>query len=134
MIESLVALDVGKTGRIPLSTFYGASDYFGESEGYLDAQGVLDYSTQETQVIILNYLQAASTSIVATSQYQICCLNVCERILEDIELEVGKADATAEELLFIVGSTTDPSSSEEDEVVVGKSGRAKMGGWCCSWQ
>lgn len=119
MKESLVALDVGRTGRIPLSIFYGASDYFGESEGYLDAQGVLDYSTQEAQVIIPNYLQAASNCIVATSQYQICCLNSCERVLEDIELEVKKPQATVEELLFVVGNMTDPSSLEEDEVVVG---------------
>ena len=80
--ETLIKLDTQGTGRISLAKVYAVSSIFAESEDYFRTQGVLDSaSSSEPQVIIPNYLQAASNRIVATAQYHMCCPNHGGRLL-----------------------------------------------------
>jgi sulfur relay (sulfurtransferase) DsrF/TusC family protein len=121
MKRSLVELDSGNTGRVPLSKFYAAGGYFGESEAYLDEQGVLDYTTaREAQVIIPNYMQAASNCIVATEKYYICCASLCERVLQQIEAAVAASEATADEILSVVGNMSDVASVDDEPLQIGE--------------
>merc|ERR1719265_3074455 len=97
MRENLLGLDVAGTGRIPLSKFYHAGinkdTRFAESEAYLRELGALDESSQWAgkQVIIPNYLLAASNCHLSTPHYLVCCINRCEGILSEIEMAVGSA-------------------------------------------
>jgi len=99
------------TGRIPLWRFYSSNELFGESEEYLRDQGVLDYETSgEPQVIIPNYIQAASNCIVATPEYHVCCPNPCEDLLREIEVGLGVAEATEAHILAVVGDMIDSTT------------------------
>jgi len=120
MKHQLVEMDNTGTGRVSLKDFYGTGmdqDWrFGESEDYLRQLGVLDESSpwRGKQVIIPNYLQAASNCIVSTSHYLVCCMNECEGLLGEIENQIGQPMASPEQILEIVG-TLSSSSSENDE-------------------
>eukprot|EP00931_Biecheleriopsis_adriatica_P115711 TRINITY_DN91477_c0_g1_i1.p1 TRINITY_DN91477_c0_g1~~TRINITY_DN91477_c0_g1_i1.p1 ORF type:complete len:642 (+),score=135.09 TRINITY_DN91477_c0_g1_i1:225-1928(+) len=122
MKESLIAMDPLRTGRVPLSQFYGTgldSEWrFGESEPYLRELGALDETGQHgKQVIIPNYIQAASNCIVTTSHYMVCCSNDCSPILSEIEVAIAASTAEPSQLLAVVQNMTS-SSSLEDEVPV----------------
>ncbi|CAE8625178.1 unnamed protein product [Polarella glacialis] len=121
MKEVLVAMDPQHTGRVPLSKFYGTgldSEWrFGESESYLRELGALDESGWTKQVIIPNYIQAASNCIVTTSHYMVCCANDCEPILRDIEEAVGESTAQAQQLISLVGNMTSMTSLEDETAV-----------------
>lgn len=131
MKNQLVDMDNTGTGRVSLKDFYGTGmdqDWrFGESENYLRQLGVLDESSpwRGKQVIIPNYLQAASNCIVSTSHYLVCCMNECEGLLGEIENQVGQPMATPEQILEIVG-TLSSSSSEDDEPPVLDKGLAEQ--------
>jgi len=120
MKNQLVEMDKSSSGRVSLKDFYGTGmdqDWrFGESEDYLRQLGVLDESSpwRGKQVIIPNYLQAASNCIVSTNHYLVCCMNECEGMLGEIERQVGRPMAPPEEILEIVGGLAS-SSSEDDE-------------------
>merc|ERR1719408_661188 len=94
MKAQLIDMDPKKTGRVPLSKFYGngldGEWRFAESEEYLRELGALDESSRwlGKQVIIPNYLQAASNCIVSTPFYDVCCANECEGIMQEIEAAV----------------------------------------------
>mmetsp|Transcript_53601 Transcript_53601/g.152745 ORF Transcript_53601/g.152745 Transcript_53601/m.152745 type:complete len:576 (-) Transcript_53601:96-1823(-) len=121
MKNALVKMDSHRTGRVPLSKFYSSaldSEWrFGESEAYLRDLGALDETSswQGKQVIIPNYIQAASNCIVQTPHYLVCCMNECEGLLREIESTVGKPWGAPAELLEIVGNLTLPSSLDSDE-------------------
>lgn len=131
MKHQLVDMDRSSTGRVSLSDFYGTGmdqDWrFGESEDYLRQLGVLDESSpwKGKQVIIPNYLQAASNCIVSTSHYLVCCSNECEGLLGEIENRIGRPTASPEEILEIVGSLSS-SSHEDDEPPVLDAGLAEQ--------
>ncbi|CAK9052005.1 unnamed protein product, partial [Durusdinium trenchii] len=123
MKQKLVTLDRKRTGRVPLSKFYGKSITdaewrFGESESYLRELGALDETSWlGKQVIIPNYIQGASNCIVTASHYSICCINECEPIMAEIEAAVVQPMADVEELLSLVGNMT-ALTTLEDEVDV----------------
>merc|ERR1719446_1619392 len=95
MMDQLVAMDAHKTGRVPLAKFYGTgldADWrFAESEAYLRSLGALDETSpwRGKQVIIPNYIQAASNCIVSAQHYLVCCVNECEGLLREIEEKVA---------------------------------------------
>jgi len=122
MKESLMAMDPRREGRVPLSKFYGtgldAEWRFGESEAYLRELGALDEtSSRGKQVIIPNYIQAASNCIVATPHYMVCCHNDCNPIIQDIEAAIAAPFAEPDQLLAIVANMTSMSSFD-DEVAI----------------
>jgi hypothetical protein len=120
MKDHLVGMDKDGTGRVRLADFYGNGldkDWrFGESEEYLRQLGVLDESSpwRGKQVIISNYLQAASNCIVSTAHYLVCCMNECESLMGDIEEAVQQPTAAPETLLIIVGNIVSPSSPTDE--------------------
>jgi len=117
--ESLAVMDTMGTGRVTLADFYGANKEgewrFGESEEYLRELGALDESSpwRGTQVIISNYLQAASNCIISREKYLVCCVNECEGILGDIEAAVGGPVASPGAILEVVENMT----TDEDEAI-----------------
>jgi hypothetical protein len=121
MKDALVKMDKSGTGRVRLSEFYAAALddewRFGESEAYLRQLGALDETSRwhGKQVIIPNYLQAASNCIVGTDYYLVCCANECEGLMDEIELAIPKPVAEVEEVLAAVRNLT---SNEDDEPVV----------------
>jgi len=123
MKHSLMDMDRHDTGRVPLSKFYGAALdtewRFGESEEYLREMGALDETSswRGKQVIIPNYLQAASNCIVSTAHYLVCCANECESLMGEIEVAVGSATVTPSELLTVVSDMTSQTMLDHDAPV-----------------
>jgi len=121
MKDQLIAMDVHGTGRVPLSRFYGTgldADWrFAESESYLRDLGALDETStwQGKQVIIPNYIQAASNCIVSAPHYLVCCASTCEALLGELETGVGEPVGTAEAILRLVGNMTSQASLDDDE-------------------
>merc|ERR1719336_1641160 len=120
-MQQLVAMDTHRTGRVPLSKFYGTAlntDWrFGESESYLREMGVLDETSawRGKQVVIPNYLQAASNCIVSTPHYLVCCINECESLLGEIEDGIGSPTAPPSVLLPLVGNMTSQTTVDDDD-------------------
>mmetsp|Transcript_131418 Transcript_131418/g.239030 ORF Transcript_131418/g.239030 Transcript_131418/m.239030 type:complete len:566 (-) Transcript_131418:257-1954(-) len=120
MKNSLVEMDTHGTGRVPLSKFYAATVdgewRFGESEEYLREMGALDETSawHGKQVIIPNYMQAASNCIVSTPHYLVCCVNECEALMGEIEVEIGAPTATPKEILAVVGNMTSQTTLDDD--------------------
>jgi len=110
--EPLTAMDKSGTGRVRLSDFYGANKdgewRFGESEAYLRELGALDESSswKGKQVIIPNYLQAASNCIATRPHYLVCCVNECEDILGQLEASLQAPVASPEEVLRVLKGIT----------------------------
>eukprot|EP00746_Dinoflagellata_sp_MGD_P165256 gnl/MRDRNA2_/MRDRNA2_94422_c0_seq1.p1 gnl/MRDRNA2_/MRDRNA2_94422_c0~~gnl/MRDRNA2_/MRDRNA2_94422_c0_seq1.p1 ORF type:complete len:567 (+),score=121.78 gnl/MRDRNA2_/MRDRNA2_94422_c0_seq1:94-1794(+) len=102
---NLVALDPEGKGRAKLSKFYHAAMKgewrFGESEAYLRELGALDDSSywQGPQVLIPNYLLAASNCIVASTFYRVCCVNECEALQQRVEDMVQAPVGSAEDVM-----------------------------------
>lgn len=121
MTATLVEMDKHNTGRVPLSKFYGsaldAEWRFGESEAYLRELGALDETSgwRGKQVIIPNYIAAASNCIVSAPHYLVCCISYCETILSEIEGTVGAPTATAKEILALVGNMTSQTTLEHED-------------------
>jgi len=120
MKDQLVDMDREGVGRVRLSDFYGTGldkDWrFGESETYLRDLGVLDESSpwKGKQVIIPNYLQAASNCIVAAPHYLVCCKNECEEMLGEIETSIRQPTASVDQLIAVVQNISSPSSPTDD--------------------
>merc|ERR1719487_3044250 len=121
MKTQLVQMDPDGDGRVPLSKFYGSALdtewRFGESETYLRDLGALDETStwKGKQVIIPNYIQAASNCIVSSAHYLVCCTNECEGILGDIEVAIGRPTATPSEILDVVGNITVQNAALDDK-------------------
>jgi len=110
--SALVELDPLSTGRVPLSTFYKASESgehgFQESAEYLQQLGALDTSSPSLgpRVIIANYVYGMSNCLSSTPYYSVCCLNACETILQEIETSLAKPSAKPAEILRVVEGLT----------------------------
>jgi len=121
MKDQLIAMDTHGTGRVPLSKFYGTgldADWrFAESESYLRDLGALDETStwHGKQVIIPNYIQAASNCIVSAPHYLVCCANTCEALLGELEAGVGEPVGTTQEILQLVSNMTSYAALDEDE-------------------
>jgi len=113
--KKLVDLDTTGTGRVPLSSFYRRSMEgewrFGESEAYLRELGALDDSSswRGPQVLIPNYMLAASNCIVASTYYLVCCVNECESLLQRVEDRIKSPVASIEQLVPVVESLWEPA-------------------------
>jgi len=110
--QSLMAFDYQGTGRVRLADFYGANKEgewrFGESESYLRELGALDETSswRGKQVIVSNYMQAASNCVVTRPHYLVCCMIECEDLLAQVEDAVGEPVATVDAVLNVVNSMT----------------------------
>jgi len=119
MKSALVAMDTHGTGRVPLSKFYSSALdtewRFGESESYLRELGALDETSwRGKQVIIPNYIQAASNCIISSQHYLVCCANDCEGLLEEVESKIGAPTAEPTEILALVGNMSSQTTLDDD--------------------
>jgi hypothetical protein len=111
--NSLLELDKTRTGRVRLTHFYGSnkgSDWrFAESEAYLRELGALDETSswRGNQVIVPNYIQAASNCIVTRDHYLVCCRVECEDIMAFLEQSVKSPVSSPEQVLLLVSHVTD---------------------------
>merc|ERR1719512_499729 len=111
--SSLVALDKAGTGRVRLPDFYGANKdgewRFGESEAYLREIGALDETSARfgNQVIVANYMQAASNCVVTRSHYLVCCMIECEWIQSQVESAIAAPVAAPDKIQEVVSSIAD---------------------------
>lgn len=99
-------MDRSSTGRVPLADFYHAAEVddkwgFRETPEYLRELGAIDESSRVLgpRVIISNYAYGMSNCLSSTPYYSVCCLNECEGLLQQIEVQVGKPSATPTEIL-----------------------------------
>jgi hypothetical protein len=120
MKMQLINMDARGTGRVPLSKFYGTSLdsewRFSESEAYLRELGALDETStwHRKEVIISNYIQGTSNCIVSTSHFRVCCLNMCEHVLTEIETALQSSTASPSDILRVVSTVTAPTSIDDE--------------------
>lgn len=102
--QHLTSMDKTEIGRIALSKFYW-SDHpqyeFAESKDWLRRMGVLDETSNwiGPQVIIPNYIAAASNCIMDTPLFRVCCTNhACNALVSDLETLIGSSAASAENI------------------------------------
>jgi hypothetical protein len=116
----LISMDTHNTGRVPLAKFYdqgvNAEWRFGESTDYLRDLGALDETStfMGPQVIIANYLKAASNCFVQTAHYLICCPNDCETLLGELESKIQEPAATPITILNTVENMTLQMTLDEE--------------------
>mmetsp|Transcript_47450 Transcript_47450/g.128035 ORF Transcript_47450/g.128035 Transcript_47450/m.128035 type:complete len:571 (+) Transcript_47450:71-1783(+) len=121
MRDKLIDMDKHHTGRVPLSRFYSkrlsAEWRFAESEDYLRELGALDETSRwhGKEVIIPNYIGAASNCIVATPHYLVCCMDSCEGILGELEAGINAAVAAPAEILALVMNMSSQTSVDDEE-------------------
>jgi len=126
---SLLVMDKSGTGRVRLPDFYGANKEgewrFGESEAYLRELGALDETSswKGKQVIVSNYMQAASNCVVTRQHFLVCCRVECEDILGEVEVAVGAPVAGVEDLLRIVSTISD---SKDNYALIGDGMRKQL--------
>jgi len=124
MQEALVRMDTRGTGRVPLSEFYartlGGEWRFSESESYLRDMGVLDETSawRGKQVIIPNYIQAASNCMVTGPHYLLCCQGSCGDILAEIEAGTGGPTASPREIFALLQNISAPTTVFDEEATV----------------
>merc|ERR1719487_2579383 len=98
-------MDVHGTGRVKISDFYRYSKngvwQFLEPSAQLRQHGVLDESStwQGPQVMIPNYITSMSNCITSKPFYQICCLNECDHVFQQLESHIAAASATAPQII-----------------------------------
>merc|ERR1719343_498663 len=108
MKSMLLEIEDHGTGRVKLGDFYGSAInkgryQFTETVNYLRQIGTLDESEPSSpRVIIPNYVSGLSNCIARTQYYSVCCLDDCEPLFGKLEQEIGKPDATLEEVVAIV--------------------------------
>jgi hypothetical protein len=105
MKDMLMEMDVHGTGRVKLSDFYSYSKdgawQFLEPSEQLRQAGSLDESSAwiGPQVMIPNYINAMSNCITSQPYYQICCLNECDHVFQQLESHIGAPQATPSQII-----------------------------------
>jgi len=121
MRTMLVNMDTYKTGRVPLKMFYSrpfSREWrFAESEDYLRQLGALDETSlwHSSEVIIPNYIAAASNCAVVQPHYLVCCADFCDGIFSELEAGVGGPVAPPEQILNLVGNMSRQNDDLDDE-------------------
>jgi len=105
------------SGRVPLGEFYRPTmqalftGAFTESEGYLARQGALDETDPKMKrVIISNYLLMDSNCLASSGYYAVCCIDVCEDLMTELEMKLQSPAAPASKLLELVSATMVPGT------------------------
>jgi len=116
--NTLVELDHAGTGRVALSSFYRATldgvvpkpFEFSETVGFLRQLGAVD-ETGQPSVLIPNYVNARTNCLTTSSFYSVCCIDECERLLGQLERDIGAPEATPARIAELVANL--PSDTVE---------------------
>jgi hypothetical protein len=97
------------TGRVRLVDFYKGHQEIGwtfnEKPAYLRDQGALDESDPSNPfVIIPNYVRMRSNCINASEYYQLCCMDVCEDLIDELESNIRAPHASPDAIMSILGN------------------------------
>lgn len=106
MKEKLVSMEHQEgSGRVRLGMFYSVHHLFGENSEYLRSQGVLDESNpDDPKVMIPNYLANPSMCLTPSGYYSICCFDMCESLMDQVEAGLEAPMGTPEKIASIVSS------------------------------
>eukprot|EP00927_Polykrikos_kofoidii_P077149 TRINITY_DN74124_c0_g1_i1.p1 TRINITY_DN74124_c0_g1~~TRINITY_DN74124_c0_g1_i1.p1 ORF type:complete len:470 (-),score=51.28 TRINITY_DN74124_c0_g1_i1:99-1508(-) len=120
---ALVAKDLAGIGRVPLRDFYLAAFHkkryqFTDTESTLRRLRILDETDKKApSVIIPNYMLGQSNCVAKTSHYELCCPHECESIVRRLEQGLGKAVATAEEVLDVLDAPVKSIPTVQDPIM-----------------
>eukprot|EP00746_Dinoflagellata_sp_MGD_P158524 gnl/MRDRNA2_/MRDRNA2_86492_c0_seq25.p1 gnl/MRDRNA2_/MRDRNA2_86492_c0~~gnl/MRDRNA2_/MRDRNA2_86492_c0_seq25.p1 ORF type:complete len:578 (+),score=114.41 gnl/MRDRNA2_/MRDRNA2_86492_c0_seq25:83-1735(+) len=141
MKDMLMEMDVHGTGRVKLSEFYGYSKdgawQFLEPSEQLRQGGALDESSTwlGPQVMIPNYINAMSNCITSQPYYQICCLNECDHVFQQLETHIAAPSATVSEVIkalesgvYAPTSISDLQRERLDEIALVHNGKIPIYG------
>lgn len=112
--DALVAQEIRGSGRVRLQDFYrlGLEGKFllRESMDYLRSLGALDESNaREPRVIVPNFVLSKSNCLASTNLYTVCCINECERLMGNIEMEIAAPVATPSRIVELVAKMPSPT-------------------------
>merc|ERR1719410_291711 len=107
--STLRAVESQKKGRVRLSVLYNMSRFthwrFTEKPEYLKTLGALDDTDpKKPSVIIANYVMARPNCLEASNLFAICCRNLCEDLMGNLERELGTASASAERVSALIAN------------------------------
>jgi len=94
-----------QSGRVKLLDFYNKAlnenQYqFTETVDYLRDNGMLDESDEAMpRIIVANYVSGQANCVARTMYHAVCCPDECESYLSQFERELGRPEATPEEIL-----------------------------------
>jgi len=111
---SLLTLEAGGTGRVPLDVFYGSALkgnwQFSESVAYLRQLGALDEAdAQRPSVIIPNYINAPSNCVASSKFYSVCCIDECESLVSFLETRIAAPEASPHRIVELVSTLPSPT-------------------------
>merc|ERR1719379_254346 len=110
MKDMLMEMDLHGTGRVKMSDFYSYSKdgawQFLEPSEQLRQAGALDESSTwiGPQVMIPNYIYAMSNCITSQPYYQICCINECDHVFQQLESRIVAPRANVSEVISVLES------------------------------
>merc|ERR1719517_239871 len=112
--ESLVSEEYPNTGRVPLSKFYtGTENNLKESVDYIRNMGALDEARPENPVVVIpNYMSSPARCMPFSSYFSVCCPDMCESIIRQVEVAVAAPVAEPHRLAEVVSgisSETQPA-------------------------
>lgn len=112
--ESLVSDEYPNTGRVPLSKFYAGTDNnLKESVDYIRNMGALDEAQPgNPTVVIPNYMSSPARCMPFSSYFSVCCPDMCESVIRQVEVAVAAPVAEPRRLADIVSgisSETQPA-------------------------
>lgn len=116
--ETLVKMEVGESGRVPLKSFYADVTLpMHESLDYLRNLGVLEETgLKQPRLIIPNYLVSVSRCMSFSNYYKVCCADECEGLLIDIEQKIDGPHADTDRILEIVSQLSSDTVDAPREI------------------
>eukprot|EP00928_Gymnodinium_smaydae_P049593 TRINITY_DN332_c2_g2_i2.p1 TRINITY_DN332_c2_g2~~TRINITY_DN332_c2_g2_i2.p1 ORF type:complete len:575 (+),score=122.19 TRINITY_DN332_c2_g2_i2:81-1727(+) len=108
--KEMMTMETPGTARVPLHAFWGNALHdvtwaFTESVEYLEQLGALEGSeAPHHSVVIPNYIYSAANCVAGSKYYDVCCINVCEELLGQLEAKVEAPAASPERLAELVGN------------------------------
>jgi len=110
--DRLIAIEDGNgTGRVRLSDFYtsslnGSNPEFNERPEFLRQLGILDESDPSVpRIMIPNYLTMQANCLNVSQYYDLCCIDLCEDIMDTLERHIQAPSAMPAEIIRILNQT-----------------------------
>jgi len=108
-----VSDEYANTGRVPLSKFYaGKENNLKESVDYIRNMGALDEADPgNPAVVIPNYMSSPARCMPFSSYFSVCCPDMCESVLRQVEAAVAAPVAEPRMLADIVSGISSETQS-----------------------
>eukprot|EP00928_Gymnodinium_smaydae_P089152 TRINITY_DN73153_c0_g1_i1.p1 TRINITY_DN73153_c0_g1~~TRINITY_DN73153_c0_g1_i1.p1 ORF type:complete len:549 (+),score=137.39 TRINITY_DN73153_c0_g1_i1:80-1726(+) len=121
MQDSLMDMAAPGTGRVPLRKFWGGmltggEWMFSESEAFLQQVGALEGEAPNQVVVISNYIHSAAQCVSLSRYYDVCCVNECDTLLEDIERTADASSVPPQRLGDMVEALSSRTANGEQKL------------------